>query len=60
MQYKVNKPEAEAEYGCHLAFATLGNLKSSVWRENSFHHPDLVQCSVAFGEASDPLYPCLS
>ena len=50
LQHETSKPESEAPYGCHLAFATLGNLKSGVWRENSFHHPDLVHCRVAFGE----------
>lgn len=68
VQYAHLKEEAECPTGAHLNFATYGNLKSSVWRENKplpGNMPDLIESDITYGESphtcsSSPCGPTLA
>ena len=53
LQYDSLIEESEAGNGCHMDFATYGNLKSIVWKQNPPLPEDragVLSCNVAFGE----------
>ena len=58
LQYDSLIEESEAGNGCHMDFATYGNLKSIVWKQNPplpVDRAGVVSCNVAFGEFCGPL-----